>query len=440
METLIHKSIFHDQGVRPHDEDRVKVLLPFANQNNLLLIVVVDGHGGSKCADFVIDRFPEALEKTILNCKSDGVTQYTTFMHQALNTCVEEWDFKCFGNEGAKIQTKETRKQFFAKRDVTKWKQDELESGCTLCTALVDLTKREIHILNIGDSRAAWCCDEKLIGETVDHSVKNQMDPIKNFDFEYGDGYLEDDLSMCRSIGDNTEKLFRIVSRKPDLLTIPMGMHGTRLVVATDGFFDWVSPQDALYEEYKDADELANQISKFDDNITVVYVKFGPGLYQEPSTIEIPPCSVRRSKSPKKEPVKIRKTSPIKKGRSSKEPEIIIHTSREPKPSKIKKSIKRNPIQKMTQEQINSILGEPRYKEEKAISGKKLEKKSDKSDKKHNEKNSDKKSNDKKHKEKANDKKQKANEKTEKKSSGQKKMGTRRKKDTSFDALLASLG
>jgi len=105
---------------------------------------------------------------------------------------------------------------------------------------------------------------------------------------------------------------------------------------------------------------------------------------------------------------------------------------------KIKKSVKRQPIMKMTQAQINAILGEPLTSESSKTPD--LKKSGEKK------KASDKKSGEKK---KASDKKSGENKKASDKKSGEKKKSgedtegitkTKRKpKDNSFDSLLASI-
>ncbi len=267
-------SDFTHIGSRDYQEDRFRVLKNFAKRDELTLLVVCDGHGGKAAAIWLVDRFGEVLQDLVI--KNPANKKYTLLMKEALEKCVDEWDTKCFGDQLSKIKNKDDKKQFFQSRsskEVSRWQDNELESGSTICACLIDLSERMLHILHVGDSRVTWICDKKLIGSTVDHCVPTYMPPIENFPFVYGDGYVQDDLAMCRSFGDNTEKLFRVISRVPDLLVVQLGQSESRVVVATDGLFDSVTNHDVLYNELLDAKTIAHQVPKFDDNITVVYVK-----------------------------------------------------------------------------------------------------------------------------------------------------------------------
>ncbi len=302
-------SEFQHIGQRPYQEDKIKVIKDFANQKNLTLIVVCDGHGGQKASDMLVSRYPEVLKQFFKNCK--GITtNYAALMGQALEQCVQEWDKHCFGSDLSSIVDKASKKKYFKeKRDQKRWKDDDLESGSTLCVVLFDQVSRKLYLLNLGDSRACWFIGEKLIGCTVDHSVPKVMTPIKNFPFKYGNGRIEDDLGMARSFGDNTKKLFRVVSRQPDLLTVKIGNMPARIVVATDGFFDFVTNHGALYDEVADAEELSKKVDDFDDNISIVYLKIPAGLGEVEKEYaplqcailkEPPPRYQSRSPSPKK--------------------------------------------------------------------------------------------------------------------------------------------
>ncbi len=152
-EFLLHKSSFQSIGIRKTQEDKFKIMFPFANQTNLILLIVCDGHFGLAATDFLINRFPILLETFITKCKTSGVTKYTTFMNQALQVCVEEWDYKCFGDKLYTINDQASKELFFLNRDVTRWRDLELESGCTICSILIDLTERKLHSLNLGDSK-----------------------------------------------------------------------------------------------------------------------------------------------------------------------------------------------------------------------------------------------------------------------------------------------
>ncbi len=333
-------SSFCHQGKRKEQEDRFRICKEFAGNKHLTLVYVCDGHGGHKAADFLTDRYETVFTEIIHRCDNYG--NYTVLMAQALEQCVQEWHFKCFGTVQFKVDAdKET---FFAKRDNKKWAEEQLESGTTFCAVLIDIKERKLNIVNLGDSRAAWICNyNKLIGATVDHSVPLKMDPIPGFPFTYGDGYICDTLAMCRSFGDNDRKCTMIVRKDPDCLCVKLGNGPARLVVASDGFFDFVSNHGALYDEFADATALVKQIPEMDDNTTVIYVKIA-GIDTEEPKVAPPACSKPRSKSPPKsktQPVELKKKVTLKK-RSEKE-------KRTEKPSEKKSESKAKPKPKKSE-------------------------------------------------------------------------------------------
>lgn len=342
---------FCHQGERPEQEDRFSILSNFAGNKHLTLLTVADGHGGQAAAKMLIEAFPKQLASLITKCKHEKLTKFTTLMSQALAHCVEEWDRKCFGKQLESIKKHQDKEKFFASRDAKHWEQHELESGSTLCSVLIDMQERKFNILNLGDSRAAWLCNnDKLIGSTVDHSVPAVMKPIKDFPFTYGDGYIADDLAMCRSFGDNTLSLFRVISREPDVLCVKIGNGSARLVVASDGLFDWMSNHGALYDELKDAGAIARQISKFDDNITVLYAKIaGNGISEEGE--ELPACAASApppTKSTGKQRIRSPAKSKVLKSSSSSILEAACQPPKSPEVTEIKQAKKKTTVKKRT--------------------------------------------------------------------------------------------
>ncbi len=306
-------SDFTHIGARDYQEDRFKITKNFAGKDELTLLVICDGHGGKTAAIWLVDRFGMILKDLIAK---DEEKKYTALMSMALSKCVEEWDRKCFGSH---VITNDTEKrQFFAGRntkELKNWNDNELESGSTICACLIDINDRILHILHLGDSRVTWICEGKLIGSTVDHSVPVIMQPIDKFAFVYGDGYVQDDLAMCRSFGDNTEKLFKVISREPDLLKVNLGLSEARIILASDGLFDTVTNHDVLYNEVIDAKAIADQVAKFDDNITVLYVK-------------IPAYEAKKSK-PKKQEVVVRPSESNSKSNSKSRKPTIKRTTKD---------------------------------------------------------------------------------------------------------------
>lgn len=327
---------FTHQGTRDAQEDRYCITENFAGNNHLTLICVCDGHGGSAACDMLIARYPKLLADIILECNKEK--KYTQLMAAALKKCVEEWDTTCFGDALPTIKKQSDKEKFFKTRNAKMWEEKGYESGATICAVLIDMQERKLNILHLGDSRATWLCnDEKLIGSTVDHSVPLVMKPNKNFPFVYGDGYIQDDLAMCRSFGDNNEKDFGVILRDPDLLCVKLGDSSARLVVATDGLFDWVSNHGVLYDEFKSAMAIANLINEFEDNITVVYVKIPAVSGSKSKTrVEEETCTMT-SKASTKTPACVKKACETSQSKKATSKSPVRKEVGDPKKKSVKK-------------------------------------------------------------------------------------------------------
>jgi serine/threonine protein phosphatase PrpC len=301
----LHISQFQDQGKREEQQDFYRVIENFTERKHLTLCLVADGHGGSAAAAFLHDDFPMQLELVINEQFALPVSMRIGFLEmlgKALEQSIASWDKRCFGEWHDKIHNDADKEVFFNRhRDHAFWEKHELESGSTFVCVLFDLKKLKAHCINLGDSRAAWILNDKTIGQTVDHCVKRKMSPITGFSFSNNDGVLQEDLAMSRAVGDNTQRLFGVVSRQYDLTTINLiGQTTFRFVIASDGLFDVFSDSHSvLYETFEDATEMAGFATttirdgfqrhlellklpmtamppniQFEDNVSIIYVKF----------------------------------------------------------------------------------------------------------------------------------------------------------------------
>lgn len=380
-------SHYHIQGNREYQEDRFVILENFANNKDWTLIVVCDGHGGQAAVNYLIQSFPKELSNLFIkHVKTDTVKDISRRMEQAFELCVKNWDEKCFGDKLPTIVNQATKEEYYKNRPEEYWQNNDLESGCTIVSVLINLRDNYLHVLNVGDSRAAWIWNECKKVYTNDHIVPDYMEPIEGYKFTYGDGYLQDDLNMSRSFGDNTCGLFRIVKRTPDIIDEKFYSKGLRLIIATDGLWDTVTIEDALNNKYENAEALAKKITDLDDNITIIYVDI-------PSTIQNQEMKSKpRTLSPKKQkklmlvketnneskktnepyheskktPVSESKKSPIKDSESKKIP-IKVQNEKTPINNESKKTyieqketrikeVKKKPIKNQTFEEMLASL------------------------------------------------------------------------------------
>jgi len=273
-------------GKRPYQEDRFLVLKKFANFEHFTLCLVCDGHGGFSVSAFLIHEYPKQLCDLFLQqakrTEEEKKERLITMLGQALENCIHVWDEKCFGK--VVLEDDVAKEAFYKNRDEGFWSKYGLEAGSTFVCMLIDMHKQRAHVVHLGDSRATWIVDECLIGQTVDHAVKRKMEPIKGFKFINTDGRLQGDLAMSRSVGDNTQELYGVVSRKYDSLTIDFKNKSFRSVIASDGLFDVRSTHNVLYECFANAEEIAvNALeamkeadptqTMFEDNVSIIYIK-----------------------------------------------------------------------------------------------------------------------------------------------------------------------
>ncbi len=296
---MLSITAFTDIGKRPYQEDRYTVISKFGGRSHLSLTMATDGHGGSETSTFLSTEYPKQLLEVFKEQRAaEQRLKFVQMMGIALERCIEVWDRKCFGSFYGKITNDKTKKQFFDQRDEKHWKDNGLEAGSTLVAMLIDMRRRRAHVINIGDSRATWIIGDEKMCATVDHGVKKKMSPIKGFAFANSDGRLQGDLAMSHSVGDNTQELYGVVSRKYDTDMVQFGEKSFRAVIASDGLFDIASNHNVLYEPFANAEAIAKEvlvrrqeevnnicleagmpvddipkITAYDDNVTILYVK-----------------------------------------------------------------------------------------------------------------------------------------------------------------------
>jgi len=193
------------QGRRAYMEDRIIIKM---NKTNCF-ISVLDGHGGSQCANF--------LKKNL---------------------------YPIFLSESKKLSSKNTKKillNTYIKAD-NLFLKNKQKSGSTACTLFIDNTTKKFHVVNTGDSRIILYNHGKLIQLSIDHKPelpKEQQRIYRKGGFVKG-GRLNGILAMSRSMGDIYLK-DKGLSCLPDIVTGNIKKNMKYFVIASDGLYDVMS-------------------------------------------------------------------------------------------------------------------------------------------------------------------------------------------------------
>jgi len=243
--------------------------------------VICDGHGGKCAADYVYDH----LFDTILK-------QKTFFLDPKI---------------AIGLAFKEVDEEFLAFAA-----EHELESGTTVTLALI--IGSTMYVANVGDSEAVLCSGGKASVLTRKHTLSNHEElkrveelggvivgPTHNK--RLGHPVLNSsiiNIGVTRAIGDPTFKTEEWVKEKksgliaePDVSVRKLTSEDQFMLIASDGFWDAVSPQEAvdyvLAHERESCDSLCKDLvglSKKNsaDNITVLLIRFNADELPEEAT------------------------------------------------------------------------------------------------------------------------------------------------------------
>jgi serine/threonine protein phosphatase PrpC len=232
-------------------EDRYNIVLLDDDPNPGLLVVVCDGHGGARCANFVSQIYPMYFEHIK---KSKPTKLVKTWLKQALVKTIEQWDDICFNCEKKPTSPRATKAYFDNVPD--SYYESQFDSGTTLSVLYIQKTKRKYHILNLGDSRVVAGWTNKW------HITKADKPKDKSY------------LLVTHSIGDNDSTLTGEVKHNPSYYSGNVTKK-SEFIVATDGLWDNLHLD---YSKHIVTDELMPAIQKVtktktDDNIVIVHIK-----------------------------------------------------------------------------------------------------------------------------------------------------------------------
>ncbi len=220
-DVVISKNVFASASVfqgnqRTTMEDRVLITTCGPGPNRFGLVLLLDGHGGSHCVDYVYKHFVKTLEEQTLKMEGD----VAEILHNTFATL----------DHGV----------------------SDNDTGTTVSCLLIDLNTEQPWLAHVGDSSvyglkthvdAAKWTHQKL---TVDHKVTEprEMQRLRAHPAFRGvtpDGYVispsGDALNMTRAIGDHSFE--GLISSKPDVVRLEQ--HWDVIILASDGVWDVMS-------------------------------------------------------------------------------------------------------------------------------------------------------------------------------------------------------
>lgn len=201
--------VYSIQGQRGHMEDSyyANIDLPYFG--------VFDGHGGSRCSEFITTQLYTHIVK-----------------HNIYDGC-----------ESAIVQG-------FRQTDYD-WLQlathNSYDDGSTAICGII--CNNILYVASCGDSRAVLCSNGRAIDMSVDHKPsrtdeKQRIESLGGRIIHYGTWRVEGVLAVTRSFGDR--RLKKYVTAEPEIHTHQLTQNDDWLILATDGVWDVLSSQNVV--------------------------------------------------------------------------------------------------------------------------------------------------------------------------------------------------
>eukprot|EP00732_Lithocolla_globosa_P005778 Lithocolla_globosa_v1_NODE_6224_length_1120_cov_10.210329.p1 type:complete len:271 gc:universal NODE_6224_length_1120_cov_10.210329:937-125(-) len=238
-------------------EDAHTSLVDFSGVEGQGFFGVLDGHGGSKAAQFCGEQLPVTFGELLENKKNLTVPE---IFHEAL-----------------------------VKQDELLKKNNILYAGCTVIVAFLEVKnlseenqKVTLYTANCGDARAVLSRGSKAIRLSYDHKAS---DPYEQRRINAAGGFIMNDrvngsLAVTRALGDLPMKEFVVAA--PYTTETTVLKDDTLLILACDGVWDVMSDQEAvdLIKDETDPTEASSKIVQeslkrgSSDNISAMVVLF----------------------------------------------------------------------------------------------------------------------------------------------------------------------
>jgi serine/threonine protein phosphatase PrpC len=246
-------ALSYDQNARyrPTMEDEHVMVDEFGDVSSQAYFGLYDGHGGKDVAVYVAEHLHQQLAMTMPNSH----TMKDAFM-----------DTYKIINEG--IQTTSS----FNKQ------------GCTSVSVFLSKQgqSRLLDVANAGDANAILCRAKEALILTKEHKGSSQAEAMR---IQQRGGWVVNGkvagvLSVTRAFGDVELKDF--IDAEPHTTSVVLGPHDTHLIVACDGLWDVMTPQEAVdmiqNNKNSSAEDLSNMLVQealkkgTRDNISVMIV------------------------------------------------------------------------------------------------------------------------------------------------------------------------
>jgi serine/threonine protein phosphatase PrpC len=210
------------------------------------LFCVLDGHGGNRSANYILDIFPSILAEQI--GKNDNITEDIALA--------------------------------FSEADKSLAEHEDFGSGstCTMCY----VNNGFLHFANVGDSKAFIVTDTEATQVNYDHKA---TDPAEAARIEEAEGVIVQGriggvIALTRSFGDGGFKWDGMIATPYVHQPIPITADLRYAVIASDGVWDMVTQEELLPLINESPQEIAKVLINLaidrdsTDNITIIVLKF----------------------------------------------------------------------------------------------------------------------------------------------------------------------
>lgn len=200
-------TVASEQGTRSYQEDRHVVGSYDVGGRSVLLLAVMDGHGGSETAELCTKELPKQFQNAL---EKDGAD-----ITEILRDVVEQLHKVTSG----------------------------MHSGTTISLVALPKNERKAYIAILGDSPVIVSDRKGTFRVSPEHNARTNMaerEVAVKKGAEYGGGYLYEPnsgkgLQMSRALGDC--ELAQFLNREPEVYAVDLG-EKSFVIVATDGVFD----------------------------------------------------------------------------------------------------------------------------------------------------------------------------------------------------------
>lgn len=270
---------FSDKGQRKQNEDRTVYASERILDDAVAYFGVYDGHGGAHVADFLVDELHGAIFEHLRNSPRD--------LSRSLASAFADVDDAIF--------------------------QRQLESGSTAVAVLI--RGATAVIASVGDSQAVLCSRGKATNCCALHtpSAPAERTRILAANGKISEGRIFGFLGVSRAFGDNDFKTGKgefkdrfngdLVIATPEITELTLAKHDEFLVLASDGLFDVMGPQQVVdfvrkkLAQHANAQHASEELVSHaisvgsTDNVSAVIVCFNHALAFAPAAEHATPPS-----------------------------------------------------------------------------------------------------------------------------------------------------